>query len=79
MSRLISIACPGKPGKSRGSLQWGGRFGLRDRRRICPTWLETTQAKVTVAINSLQSNDGTGGDAAMTKLLDRYQQSAQQI
>jgi antitoxin ParD1/3/4 len=44
-----------------------------------PTWLEPTQAKVTVAIDSLQSNGGTDGDTAMAKLLDRYQQSAQQI
>jgi antitoxin ParD1/3/4 len=44
-----------------------------------PTWLESTRTKVTSAIDSIKTNGGTDGDTAMAKLLDRYQQSAQQI
>jgi antitoxin ParD1/3/4 len=44
-----------------------------------PTWVESTRTKVTQAIDSIKTNGGTDGDTAMAKLLDRYQQSAQQI
>jgi antitoxin ParD1/3/4 len=44
-----------------------------------PTWVESTRTKVTQAIGSIKTNGGTDGDTAMAKLLDRYQQSAQQI
>jgi antitoxin ParD1/3/4 len=44
-----------------------------------PAWIESTRTKVTQAIDSIKTNGGTDGDTAMAKLLDRYQQSAQQI
>jgi antitoxin ParD1/3/4 len=44
-----------------------------------PTWVESTRTKVTQAIGSIKTNGGTDGDTAMAKLLDRYQQSAQQV
>jgi antitoxin ParD1/3/4 len=44
-----------------------------------PAWIESTRTKVTQAIESIKTNGGTDGDTAMAKLLDRYQQSAQQI
>jgi antitoxin ParD1/3/4 len=44
-----------------------------------PIWIESTRTKVTQAIDSIKTNGGTDGDTAIAKLLDRYQQSAQQI